>query len=253
MGRDVARAWPSAARLLESVAPGLHGTELVQPALTAVALGAASVLRDAGVPCQVTAGHSVGELAAWAVAGGIAFDQAIDLARARGDAMAAAARDQPGGMWAFPAAPEPLPEGLQVAVYNPGQCVLSGPGPCPTGRPVPTSGAWHSPAMEAARAPFAAALEAVPRQPLALPVVSNRDGSIVRDDDAFRAHLLGQLTHAVHWESVLVTLRASGVTDLVILGPSKVLTAPLRTFWPEVRVHRTDRARDLRATVTALR
>ena len=169
--------------------------------------------------------------------------------------MARAAAAEPGGMWAFDedCVPEHLPHEVVVAVHNPGQVVVSGPEPGPPGgRRVATSGAWHSPAMGQARAALATAVAAVPRRALAVPLVSNHDGRAATDDAVVRAHLVAQLTSPVRWTEVLATLSAMGVTDAVVLGPGKVLASQLRRACPEVRVHRTDRAADIRATVRVL-
>ncbi|MCB9684858.1 MAG: ACP S-malonyltransferase [Alphaproteobacteria bacterium] len=253
MGRELAARWPVAAEILGALEPGLHDTALVQPALVATALATAAVLEELDVRCELAAGHSVGEVAAWALAGGATAGDAVGLARARGRAMSAAARACGGGMWAVTTVPEPLADGLVVAVHNPGQTVLSGVGAPPRGAVVlPTSGPWHSPWMRPAVAPFAAALEALPRRTLRCPLVRGQDGRVTSDDDVARAGLVAQLVSPLGWTGVLGTLGELGVTDVVLLGPGKLLATHLATAIPQVRVHRTDRARDLDATATAL-
>ncbi|MBW2253306.1 MAG: ACP S-malonyltransferase [Deltaproteobacteria bacterium] len=250
MGRDVAEHWPEAAHLLVLVAAGvsgprLDGTDAVQPALTAVALGAAAALRARGLQPDVVAGHSVGELAAWAVAGGVRPIEAVRLARVRGEAMREAALGSPGGLWALAPedVPDPLPAGTCVAVENPGQIVLAGffpPGPCAI--PVATTGPWHSPAMAAAVPALEAALTALPVRRLGVPLVSNHTGKLVTDDATVRAHLVAQLTHPARWTAVLATLADLGVTDVVLLGPGRVLAHHVRAALPKARIHRTDRS-----------
>jgi [acyl-carrier-protein] S-malonyltransferase len=236
--------------LVASLEPGLHDTGLVQPALVATALAIAEVLLGEGVPCDVVAGHSVGELAAWALAGGAAFPEAVALARVRGRAMASAGAGQ---LWAVGDA-EPVPDGWTLAVENPGQRVICGVGAPPVGaRPLPTTGPWHSPAMASAVGPFQAALAALPSRPLVRPLVSGQDGRDTRDDAVARRNLAAQLTSPLRWTAVLARLGALGVTDVVTLGPGKLLAAHVAAALPEVRVHRTDRAPDLEAAVQGLR
>ena len=250
MGQDLAQTFGNP--LFDLLEPGLHSTHRIQPALTAVALGAAAVLAAEGVACDVVAGHSVGELAAWSIAGGASPVEAVQLAATRGQAMAAAAKASPGGMWAFDveAVPDPLPEGLVAAVYNPAEVVLSGVGG--RGRPIATAGPWHSPSMAKAQGSFAAALGRLPPRKLTIPMVSNHDGQSHSDDATLREHLVRQLTHPVRWNEVLATLRDLGVREVVVLGPGKILTSHLRRT-PQFRVHRTDNAEALRATVGSLR
>lgn len=252
MGRSLAARWPVARRLLEGLEPGLHDTALVQPALVATALATAAVLRELGVACALTAGHSVGELAALAIAGGLSDEDAVALARERGRAMSAAAAERPGSMWAVEREPDPLPDGWVVAVHNPGQVVLGGSGTPPRGAvPVPTSGAWHSPAMASAVPRFSAALDRIPPRALALPLVRGQDGRATTDASVAREGLVRQLVEPLRWTEVLATLVAAGVTDAVVLGPGKLLAAHLGTL-PGIRVHRTDRPVDVEATARAL-
>lgn len=244
MGRDVADHWPEAAALL-ALAPGavLHATSEVQPALTAVALGAAAALAAEGVRPDMVAGHSVGALAAWALAGGYVASDAVELARARGRAMEAVGA--PGGLWVLDG---DVPPGMVVAVENPGQTLIAGPSY--VGVRVPTSGPWHSPAMRPAVPAFAAALAALPARPLDVPVVM--DGRVCRADADVRGALVAQVAGPVRWTATLAALGALGVTDAVLLGPGKVLARHLALALPGVRVHRTDRAADVREAARAL-
>lgn len=106
--------------------------------------------------------------------------------------------------------------------------------------------------MMHAKPVFEQAIAALPHQSLTCPFISNRDGNPTSDDATIRKHLIEQLTHPVRWTTVLDTLANSGVRDIVLLGPGKVLGAQVRRALPEVRIHRTDRAVDLRNTATAL-
>jgi natural product biosynthesis luciferase-like monooxygenase protein len=69
-------------------AGGTVPTEVLQPLLTAQAIAAAATLRRAGLEPDVVLGHSAGEIAALAIAGGLDDEAAVALAAARGAAMA---------------------------------------------------------------------------------------------------------------------------------------------------------------------
>ncbi len=75
----------------------LSATELAQPALCLVTLLWARRLAQLGIEPQVVAGHSLGELSAFALAGAIDADTLMRLAVHRGRAMAAEA-GRPGAM-----------------------------------------------------------------------------------------------------------------------------------------------------------
>jgi len=77
----------------------IRDTAVAQPLLVAAAMAAAGALfghiEDAPRLCSAVAGHSVGELAAGAIAGVISPDDALRLVRVRGEAMARAATTEP--------------------------------------------------------------------------------------------------------------------------------------------------------------
>ena len=109
----------------------LRATDVAQPALGAVSLGAWRVLEHFGVRADATAGHSYGELTALCAAGRLAEGDFHFLSNLRGKLMADAA---PGAMLAVQAAPEAIAaviiaEKLDLTVANknaPEQTVLSG-------------------------------------------------------------------------------------------------------------------------------
>ena len=89
-GRDLIRLGTTGS------AEEITDTSVAQPLLVAAALAVAGLL---GEP-DVAAGHSVGELAAGAIAGVLSAEDAIKLTRVRGEAMAAACDAVPTGMTA---------------------------------------------------------------------------------------------------------------------------------------------------------
>src|SRR5262249_22046731 len=82
----------------------LRATEVAQPALGAVGLGAFGVLEHFGVKPDVVAGHSYGELVALSAAGRITSAELHELSRLRGRLMAEEAARGSGSMLAVRAA-----------------------------------------------------------------------------------------------------------------------------------------------------
>ena len=82
----------------------IRDTAVAQPLLVAAAIATAEALTGDPVPLKgltaVVAGHSVGELAAGAIAGTITAENAMRLVRVRAEGMAAAAAAVPTGMTA---------------------------------------------------------------------------------------------------------------------------------------------------------
>jgi [acyl-carrier-protein] S-malonyltransferase len=226
--------------------PALSRTEIAQPALVAVCLGIADELEAEGVVPDAVAGHSLGELAATAVAGCISVEDAIGLAVERGRLMAEAARERPGAMAAVRASDEAAVERLvafgraggrlTIAGRNsPTQWTLSGDRAAldalAATMPVtflPTSGAWHSEAMAEAEDRWLAILRLVAFRPARRPLILNRDGRALRAGDDPAALLAGQLTRPLEWLQTLETLAQMGVAKWVTIGPGRGLRALCR-------------------------
>ncbi|WP_196449592.1 SDR family NAD(P)-dependent oxidoreductase [Planomonospora sp. ID82291] len=114
-------------------APGLVGSQVIQPVLWAVMVGLAAVWRRAGVEPQAVVGHSQGEITAACVAGALSLEEAARIMVLRSriitqvdgtggmaaiDLPAAGARELIGSRW---------PDRLWVAVHSgPASCVVAG-------------------------------------------------------------------------------------------------------------------------------
>ncbi len=228
----VATALLAHAALAERVAPG---------AGAAAGADAAPADRAALPVGTVAAGHSVGELAAAAVAGVLTPDAAVVLAAVRGREMAAACAAEPTGMSAvLGGKPEDVLARLEELGLDPanrngaGQVVAAGPvaalaaladAPPERARVVPlaVAGAFHTrfmaPAEDALREHAAAVVPADPTCTL----LSNADGAAVAGGAEVLRRLVAQVTRPVRWDSCQETLRGRGVTALVELPPSGTL------------------------------
>jgi [acyl-carrier-protein] S-malonyltransferase len=237
--------------LLEAPAEELRGPFEAQVSTYLTSLVALAALRAAGYDRPVAvAGHSLGELTALAAAG--AFDPlaGLSVVAARGRAMAAAAAARPGVMSALLGAEETDVEAACArtpdawpANYNaPRHVVVSGSAegvPLAAERsgatrvlPIPVGGAYHTPFMEPARPPLAAALAAAPPGQAAVSVWCNVDAAA--HTDGFTDLLLTQLTAPVRWADTLRALAGAGVDTLVEIGPGGVLTGLARRTVPDL-------------------
>ncbi|RJO64398.1 MAG: ACP S-malonyltransferase, partial [Myxococcales bacterium] len=104
-----------ALKLLESHPAKLGKTDILQPVLTAVALGACLACRDALPSPDFTAGHSLGEVAALSASGLASAADAVRLAAARGAIMAREAGKCDGGMAALFGGREDVERALAAA------------------------------------------------------------------------------------------------------------------------------------------
>ena len=243
----------------------IRDTAIAQPLLVATAIAVATeLLGGPGRPDRLaeaaassgagaTAGHSVGELAAGAMAGVIAPQDAIRLVRVRGQAMARAAAAEPTGMTAVLGGDEDAvlasieAHGLTPANVNgAGQIVAAGtmdelaafaadPPPKARLRPLSVAGAFHTrhmaPAVDALRE---AAAGLTPGDP-ALALLSNRDGSVVRTGADWVERIVTQVSAPVRWDLCMRTMTDLGVSALVELPPAGTLTGLAKRALPGVR------------------
>lgn len=245
----------TADRLLNDGGRALELSHVLQPMIVALSLMDAIRLENQGLVADYLAGHSLGELAAWAFASAMTLEDAVEIAAVRGRAMGRAARAYEGGMLALTDIDEARLQRmlvigrangrLEVAAYNaPREVVLAGTlpalqavAPLCQSRRLNVAGPWHSPLMEEAKPEFAAALEALPIRRHIRPVVSGLDGACLDDAREMAPRLLAQLTEPLRWTAVLATLVSLGVERFVVAGPGRAMRYLVHRNlpWAEVR------------------
>jgi [acyl-carrier-protein] S-malonyltransferase len=224
-----------------------ESTRFAQPAIFCASLAGWDAL---DLDAVAGAGHSLGELAALAAAGVIERDDALRLVVLRGKLMAEA--DQVGTMLALIGATDDetraIAETAEVTVANdnaPGQVILSGPrdklaeaeeAAREYGRrvlPLDVAGAFHSPSMEPAVAPFRAALDETELYEPAFTVFSSATTKPFED---VRAELTNVLTRPVRWRETVLAMHAAGGRRFVEVGPGKVLARLGKRILPDCKV-----------------
>ncbi len=231
----------------------LNQTAWTQPAIYTHSLAVAAALEAGGPACAMTAGHSVGEFGALAMAGAIRFEDGLRLVRLRGCLMAGAGEGRPGGMAAIIGLDDAQVQGLcseasdaetrvVAANYNaPGQIVISGDVHAigrvlalaqehGAGRSVRlnVSGAFHSPLMEEVRAEFASAVHELALTEPRCPVYLNVTARPTTNPDEIRQSMLEQLTAPVLWTQTLHAMQQDGASQYLEIGPGRVLTGLVR-------------------------
>ena len=274
MGRELAENFPAARAIIDRAGAKL-GTEYIdvflngpeeklrqtrftQVALYIVSLAAHEVLKGAGFKADAVAGHSLGEYSALAAAGAFDFETGLELVKARGEAIGAAAEKVPGTMAAIVGLDRNVVEDLcqkasthgvcQAVNYNcPGQIVVAGEvaavqeavkaaqaAGSPKSIVLNVSGPFHSSLMKPAADAMAGVLGRATMVSPAVPVFMNVDARETRSPEEIRAKLVRQIDHAVLWEDTLRGLFAAGVENFIEVGPGRVLSGLLR---------RTDKAK----------
>ncbi|MCP5373848.1 MAG: ACP S-malonyltransferase [Hyphomicrobiales bacterium] len=233
-------------------------TENAQPALMAVSMAALRVLEDeAGIGladmARFVAGHSLGEYSALAAAGSFSLADTARLLKTRGRAMQGAVPVGAGGMAALLGLDlEPAREAAAEAARGdevcaaandnaPGQVVVSG-SRAAVERAVEiakTKGArravmlsvsapFHCALMAPAAEVMAEALETVAMHDPKVPLVANVTAAPVTDAAEIRQLLVKQVTGMVRWRESVLYMGEQGVTTLVEMGASKVLSSMVR-------------------------
>ena len=234
----------------------IKDTAVAQPLLVAAGIAAAEVLfggldqarRQAGI----MAGHSVGELTAGTVAGVLSAEDAMNLVRIRGHAMARAAARVPTGMTAVLGGDEAAvldaieDHGLTPANINgAGQVVAAGTleqlaafaaDPPARARLIPLSvaGAFHTSHMAPAVDDLRAAAAGVAVRAPAVVLLSNRDGAAVTSGADWLERIVTQLSTPVRWNMCMQTMAELGATAIIELPPAGTLTGLARRALPGV-------------------
>jgi [acyl-carrier-protein] S-malonyltransferase len=231
----------------EADADEIRDTAVAQPLLVAAAIAAAQDHLVTGAhpvsrQSVAVAGHSVGELAAGVLARVISAPDAMRLVRVRAQGMAAAAAAEPTGMTAVLGGDESsvlaVLEEFELTPANvngAGQIVAAGSleqlavlaeNP-PAGarlRPLSVAGAFHTQYMAPAEDALAQeAATITPRDPVR-PLLSNRDGTVVRSGADWLERIVHQVSAPVRWDKCMQTMTELGVTAVIELPPAGTLT-----------------------------
>ncbi len=219
----------------------LHRTEYAQPALFAVEYALARVWERWGITPSVVLGHSVGEIAAAAVAGVFDVADGMRIVVERGRLTQAV--EAPGGMATVFAGADRLSDLLALfsgevviaALNGPDLSTISGPkdalaaacarinGAGIATRLLHVSHAFHSPLMKPAVAPLRAALERVRWASPRVPLVSNASGRVAGDDIATPDYWCRQLLAPVDFLGGIRSIAAMGCAVHLEIGPAPIL------------------------------
>jgi len=262
-GLDLARLGTTA------TAEEITDTAVTQPLVVAATLLAHEELTRRGLLAgqdTVVAGHSVGEIAAYAIAGVISADDAVKLAATRGSEMAKACALEPTGMSAVLGGDEAEVlarlEALDLVPANrnaAGQIVAAGalsaldklaedPPAKARVRQLATAGAFHTHYMASATEGYAKAAEGVTTSEPNTKLLSNADGQPVASAADAMTKLVAQLTRPVRWDLCTEYLRGDAevrVSAIVEFPPAGTLAGIAKRELRGVPTHAVKSPADL--------
>ncbi len=227
----------------------LNRTEHTQPAMLAAGVAAWRTLMSVtDARPSMLAGHSLGEYSALVAADALDFPAAVELVRARAEAMQGAVPEGQGAMAAILGmddgsvqalcAAQAGTDVLEAVNFNsPGQVVIAGsaaavaravaaaPGAgAKRALPLPVSVPSHCALMRPAAERLKERLDATELRLPSIPVLHNASAAPVDSVSALRGILAEQLFRPVCWVETIHRMRAEGMRVVVEAGPGRVLT-----------------------------
>jgi [acyl-carrier-protein] S-malonyltransferase len=231
----------------------LNSTHNTQPAMLSAGVAVWRIWSESGAPQPAAmAGHSLGEFTALVCSGAMDFSDAVKLVAERGRLMQEAVPEGQGAMAAILGLDdavvisvcEKAAEGDVVQAVNfnsPGQVVIAGSATAvdraiqvatdegaKKAIKLPVSVPSHCDLMKPAAEKLAEKLTQIEIATPSIPVIHNVDVTSHSDADAIRNALSMQLYRPVRWVETVQKLAADGMSDMVEMGPGKVLMGLIR-------------------------
>jgi [acyl-carrier-protein] S-malonyltransferase len=244
----------------------INNTEYTQAALVTIYLAITAEIESMGINPDVTAGLSLGEYAAIAVAGGMTKEDAIKAVRKRGILMNRAVPDGEGTMAAILGlSAEEIEnviagvDGVSVANYNcPGQTVITGKKQAVFSAmellekagarrtvELNVSGPFHSEFLKDAGVKLGDTLDHIDLNELKIPYVTNVTAKYVSNIHETKDLLVKQVYSPVRWEQSVRNMIADGVDLFVEIGPGKTIAGFLRKIDKSVKCVSISKYEDL--------
>lgn len=269
LGDDLARI------SFEGPVEKLKQTIFTQPAILIHSLGLLNILGSQLPPHVFAAGHSLGEYVALVSCGSLSPEDAITAVCTRARLMEQACIENPGTMAAILALPDDklddicreasamgivtranVNSSLQVAISGEHKaveeaCRLAKEAGAKRAIMLEVGGAFHSPLMASAKDGMAKCLDNLALKDADPPVVANVTAQPVSKADNIRKLLVDQITSPVRWRDTMNFFVSSGVTDVVEIGPGKVLSGLARRDMKGVAVHNIDVLADAESLMAA--
>ena len=245
----------------------LHRNRTGQILCTVQALAAAAALRETMPDRIIVAGYSVGEVAAWGVAGLFGMTDTLDLVARRAEAMDAASLPGDGLLFIRGLSRDDVDRLCQryeaaVAIVNPGDAFVLGGGRAALHAiakeakvmnavkviDLPVEVASHTRRLVAVSADFRESLRltSVTFPPAAgTRLLSGIDGAPVIRIDSGLDKLAAQISQTVQWAGCLQACMEAGATAFLELGPGHALSEMVASAWPDVPTRSLDDFRSI--------
>ncbi|HHV5979843.1 TPA: ACP S-malonyltransferase [Streptococcus agalactiae] len=239
----------------------LNQTKYTQPAILTTSTAIYRlILKEIELRPDMVAGLSLGEYSALVASGAIRFEDAVVLVDRRGQLMEAAAPAGSGKMVAVLNADRQIIEDackkasqfgiVSPANYNtPKQIVIGGESIAVNAAveelkqqgvkrliPLNVSGPFHTALLKPASQKLSDVLDKVHFSVSEIPVIGNTEAQIMKKDD-IKSLLARQVMEPVRFDESIETMKKMGMTQVVEIGPGKVLSGFLKKIDSSLSVH----------------
>jgi [acyl-carrier-protein] S-malonyltransferase len=237
----------------------LRQTQNTQPAIMATSIATWRAMEEATGVLQIpnaTAGHSLGEYSALAVAGVLSVTDAVTLVLERGRLMQVACNERPGGMAALIGLDEVTAQeicresGAQMSTINTEQqIILSGDHHslamaidlasargAKKAIPLQVGGAFHSGLMSPAQNGLNAMIDSLTFHDPMVPLMGNVTARSLGTAEEVREELRMQLTSCVQWNNTVKFMLNDGITNFYEIGHGRILSGMVKRIDREASV-----------------
>ena len=237
--------------LIDNEEAKLNQTRYTQPAILTTSIAIFRLLQEKGYYPDMVAGLSLGEYSALVASGTLNFEDAVALVAKRGEFMETAAPAGTGKMVAVMNTEASLIEKIcqkasskgivTPANYNtPAQIVIGGEIEAVNYAvellkkagakrliPLKVSGPFHTALLQSASERLAEVLDSVVFSEFQVPLVGNTEAKVMKDAD-IKPLLARQVKEPVRFYDSMETMRELGMTEVIEIGPGRVLSGFLR-------------------------
>ncbi len=250
--------------LIDNEEEKLNQTRYTQPAILTTSVAIYRLLQEKGMQADMVAGLSLGEYSAMVAADALDFKTAVALVAKRGAFMEEAAPAGSGKMVAVLNADVATIEAacqlgiVSPANYNtPSQIVIGGEVEAVDKAvellkeagvkrliPLNVSGPFHTALLKPASDKLSKVLATVEFTDFKLPLVGNTEAAVM-EKERIKELLTRQVMEPVRFYDSIATMKKSGVTDFIEIGPGKVLSGFIKKIDKSAKVAHVEDVRSL--------
>ncbi|OEG00486.1 [acyl-carrier-protein] S-malonyltransferase [Vulcanibacillus modesticaldus] len=270
--------YPLSKLMFEGPEDELRLTRHTQPAILTNSIAIWNVIKEKiTISPAYMAGHSLGEYSALTAAGGISFEDALELVKNRGQFMEEAVAKGEGTMAAIMGIGrneleticyQVTNDGYSVQLANmntPNQIVISGTvkgvefasklakeGGARRVIPLSVSGPFHSRLMQPAKERLRPLVDQTLINKITIPLVMNVNAKPESNPSSIKENLIEQVVSPVLWTDMVEWMIENGVDTFIEVGPGKVLAGLIKKINRNVKTFSIENVQSFKSFIEEL-